>query len=65
MDNIYVTNKQTIITMEKLELTTEDCAFVYYVLRDWSQLICPQKHANYDEQDVDKVYQIAKKFKTY
>ena len=60
MDNIYVTNKQTIITMEKLELTTEDCAFVYYVLRDWSQ-----KHENYDEQDVDKVYQIAKKFKTY
>ena len=46
--------------MEKIELTTEDCAFVYYVLRDWSQ-----KHENYDEQDVDKVYQIAKKFKTY
>ena len=46
--------------MEKLELTTEDCAFVYYVLRDWSQ-----NNSNYDEQDVDEVYQIAKKFKTY
>ena len=44
--------------MKKLELTAEDCAFVHYVLRDWSQ-----KHENYDEQDVDKVYQIAKKFK--
>jgi hypothetical protein len=46
--------------MEKLELTTEDCAFVYYALRDWAQ-----NHENYDEQDVDAVYQIAKKFKTY
>ena len=33
-------------------LTEEDCAFVYYVLRDWSQ-----NHENYDEQDVDDVYQ--------
>ena len=41
-------------------LTEQDCAFVYYVLRDWSQ-----NHPNYDEQDVDKVYQIAKKFKNY
>jgi hypothetical protein len=47
--------------MEKIELTTEDCAFVYYVLRDWSQIINNLE----DEQDVDKVYQIAKKFKTY
>jgi hypothetical protein len=43
--------------MEKIELTTEECAFVSYILRDWSQ-----NHENYDEQDVDKVYQIAKKF---
>jgi len=41
-------------------LTEQDCAFVYYVLRDWSQL-----RENYDEQDVDDVYQIAKKFKNY
>ena len=46
--------------MEKIELTTEDCAFVYYVLRDWSQ-----NHEKFHEEDVDKVYQIAKKFKTY
>ena len=39
-------------------LTEQDCAFVYYVLRDWSQL-----RENYDEQDVDDVYEIAKKFK--
>ena len=39
-------------------LTEQDCAFVYYVLRDWSQ-----NHENYDEQDVDDVYEIAKKFK--
>ena len=39
-------------------LTEQDCAFVYYVLRDWSP-----KHSNYDEQDVDDVYEIAKKFK--
>ena len=41
-------------------LTEQDCNFVYYVLRDWSQ-----NHSNYDEQDVDDVYQIAKKFKNY
>ena len=41
-------------------LTEQDCAFVYYVLRDWSQ-----KHSNYDEQDVDDVYEIAQKFKNY
>jgi len=46
--------------MEIKGLTEQDCAFVYYVLRDWSQ-----NHKNYDEQDVDNVYQIAKKFKTY
>ena len=46
--------------MEIKGLTEQDCAFVYYVLRDWSQL-----RENYDEQDVDDVYQIAKKFKTY
>ena len=39
-------------------LTEQDCAFVYYVLRDWSQ-----NHENYEEQDVDNVYEIAKKFK--
>jgi len=41
-------------------LTEQDCAFVYYALLDWSQ-----NHEKYDEQDVDYVYQIAKKFKTY
>ena len=41
-------------------LTEQDCNFVYYVLRDWSQ-----NHENYEEQDVDNVYEIAKKFKTY
>ena len=46
--------------MEKVELTTEDSAFIYYVLRDWSQ-----NHENYRERDVDAVYEIAKKFKTY
>jgi len=39
-------------------LTEQDCAFVYYVLRNYAQ-----NHENYDEQDVDDVYQIAKKFK--
>ena len=41
-------------------LTEQDCAFVYYVLRDWSQ---NHEFQNYDEQDVDDVYEIAKKFK--
>ena len=41
-------------------LTEQDCAFVYYVLRDWSQ-----NHEHYSEQDVDDVYEIAKKFKMY
>ena len=41
-------------------LTEQDFAFVYYVLRDWSQ-----NHSNYDEQDVDDVYEIAKKFKMH
>ena len=44
-------------------LTEQDCAFVYYVLRNYAQ-----NHAktwNYDEQDVDDVYEIAKKFKMY
>ena len=35
-------------------------AFVYYVLRDWSQ-----NHENYEEQDVEDVYEIAQKFKNY
>jgi hypothetical protein len=41
-------------------LTEQDCAFVYYVLRDWSQ-----NHENYEEQDVEDVYEIAQKFKNY
>jgi len=41
-------------------LTEQDCAFVYYVLRDWSQ-----NNENYEEQDVDDVYEIAQKFKNY
>jgi hypothetical protein len=44
----------------KIELTEQDCAFVYYVLRDWSQ-----NHENYEEQDVEDVYEIAQKFKNY
>ena len=39
-------------------LTKQDCAFVYYVLR-----AVALTHENYEEQDVDDVYEIAKKFK--
>tara|TARA_B110000977_G_scaffold47694_1_gene64827 strand:- start:248 stop:397 length:150 start_codon:yes stop_codon:yes gene_type:complete len=42
-------------------LTEQDCAFVYYVLRNYAQN--HEKKYPADEQDVDGVYEIAKKFK--